>query len=102
MLDFFLDMQQINKLLFHFKCVSINKWNGSKSKNGDIMSKLYYKVRNNKSLSLQQKMKLIISTTDDVKRVMKTGEMVAAQDFSSVTEVEPGDMLIYMVPTNKK
>jgi hypothetical protein len=47
-------------------------------------------------------MKLIISTTDDVKRVMKTGETVAAQDFSSVTEVEPGDMLIYMVPTNKK
>ena len=47
-------------------------------------------------------MKLIISTTDDVKRVMKTGETVAAQEFAPVTEVEPGDMLIYMVPTNKK
>jgi hypothetical protein len=50
----------------------------------------------------KQKMKLIISTTDDVKRVMKTGETLSAQEFSPVTEVEPGDMLIYMVPTNKK
>lgn len=50
----------------------------------------------------KQKMRLIISTTDDVKRVMKTGETVAAQEFSPVTEVEPGDMLIYMVPTDKK
>jgi hypothetical protein len=50
----------------------------------------------------KQKMKLIISTTDDVKRVMKTGETLSAQEFSAVTEVEPGDMLIYMVPTNKK
>ena len=50
----------------------------------------------------KQKMKLIISTTDDVKRVMKTGETVAAQDFSPVTEVEPGDMLIYTVPSDKK
>jgi hypothetical protein len=50
----------------------------------------------------KQKMKLIISTTEDVKRIMKTGETVAAQEFSPVTEVEPGDMLIYMVPTNKK
>jgi hypothetical protein len=50
----------------------------------------------------KQKMKLIISTTEDVKRIMKTGETLAAQEFSPVTEVEPGDMLIYMVPTNKK
>ena len=49
-----------------------------------------------------QKMKLIISTTDEVKRVMKTGEMVAAKEFSPVTEVEPGDMIIYVVSSDKK
>ena len=47
-------------------------------------------------------MKLIISTSEAVKRIMKSGEIVPAQDFAPVTEIEPGDMLIYMVPTEKK
>ncbi len=50
----------------------------------------------------KNKMKLIISTSDAVKRIMKSGEIVPAQEFAPVTEIEPGDMLIYMVPTEKK
>ena len=44
-------------------------------------------------------MKLIISTDDTVKKVLKDGTLIAATDYANATEVEPGDVAIYMFPT---
>ena len=47
-------------------------------------------------------MKLIISTDDSVKKVLKDGTMIPATDYANATEVEPGDVAIYMFPTPGK
>jgi len=47
-------------------------------------------------------MKLIISTDDSVKKVLKDGTMIPASDYANATEVEPGDVAIYMFPTPGK
>ena len=44
-------------------------------------------------------MKLIIATDDSVKKVLKDGTMIPASDYANATEVEPGDVAIYMLPT---
>ena len=47
-------------------------------------------------------MKLIISTDDSVKKVLKDGTLIPATDYANATEVEPGDAAIYMFPTAGK
>ena len=47
-------------------------------------------------------MKLIISTDDSVKKVLRDGTMIPASDYANATEVEPGDVAIYMFPTPGK
>jgi len=47
-------------------------------------------------------MKLIISTDDSVKKVLKDGTLIPASDYANATEVEPGDVAIYMFPTPDK
>jgi len=47
-------------------------------------------------------MKLIISTDDTVKKVLKDGTLIPATDYANATEVEPGDAAIYMFPTTDK
>ena len=44
-------------------------------------------------------MKLIIATDDSVKKVLKDGTMIPATEYANATEVEPGDVAIYMFPT---
>jgi len=44
-------------------------------------------------------MKLIIYTDDTVKKVLKDGTIILANEYANATEVEPGDMTIYMFPT---
>jgi len=44
-------------------------------------------------------MKLIIYTDDTVKKVLKDGTIIPANEYANATEVEPGDMTIYMFPT---
>lgn len=43
-------------------------------------------------------MKLIIATDDSVKKVLKDGTLIPANDYANVTEVEPGDVAIYCFP----
>ena len=45
-------------------------------------------------------MKLIISTDDSVKKVLKDGTLIPASDYANATEVEPGDVAIYCYPTS--
>lgn len=44
-------------------------------------------------------MKLIISTDETVKKVLKDGTLIPASEYTSATEVEAGDAAIYMYPT---
>ena len=44
-------------------------------------------------------MKLIIYTDDTVKKVLKDGTIIPANEYANATEVEPGDMTVYMFPT---
>ena len=47
-------------------------------------------------------MKLIISTDDSVKKVLKDGSLIPATEYANATEVEPGDVAIYCYPTAEK
>jgi len=44
-------------------------------------------------------MKLIISTDETVKKVLKDGTLIPNSEYTSTTEVEPGDAAIYTYPT---
>jgi len=44
-------------------------------------------------------MKLIISTDETVKKVLKDGTLIPNSEYTSTTEVEAGDAAIYMYPT---
>ena len=44
-------------------------------------------------------MKLVIYTDETVKKVMKDGSFVPANDFAAATEIDPGDAAIYMYPS---
>jgi hypothetical protein len=46
-------------------------------------------------------MKLIIYTDDSVKKVLKDGTLIGATEYASSTELEPGDVAIYMFPTEE-
>ena len=46
-------------------------------------------------------MKLIMYTDDSVKKILKDGTMIPANEYASAMEVEPGDVAIYMFPTSK-
>jgi hypothetical protein len=50
----------------------------------------------------KQSMKLILEVDDTVKKVQKDGTLIAANEYASASEVEPGDVAIYMFPTEKK
>ncbi len=47
-------------------------------------------------------MKLIINTDETVKKVLKDGTLISASEYANATEVEPGDIAIYMFPTSPK
>ena len=47
-------------------------------------------------------MKLIINTDETVKKVLKDGTVIPANEYANATEVEPGDIAIYMFPTSPK
>ncbi len=47
-------------------------------------------------------MKLIISTDDSVKKVLKDGSLIPASEYAGATEVEPGDVAIYCYPAPAK
>jgi hypothetical protein len=44
----------------------------------------------------------VIYTDDSVKKVLKDGSLIPANEYASATEVEPGDVAIYMFPVTKK
>jgi len=47
-------------------------------------------------------MKLVIYTEETVKKVMKDGSLIPANEFAAVTEVEPGDAAVYMLSSTIK
>jgi hypothetical protein len=47
-------------------------------------------------------MKLIIATDDTVKKVLKDGTLIPANEYANATEVDPGDVAIYCYPTQIK
>ena len=47
-------------------------------------------------------MKLIISTDNTVKRVLKDGSLIPATEYANATEVDPGDVVIYMYKSESK
>ncbi len=64
--------------------------------NGD---KTYFLVINR---NLEKSMSFIIFGDDSLKKVLKDGTIISAGRYSSKNEMEPGDMAIYMFPTQKK
>lgn len=46
-------------------------------------------------------MKLIIAGDDSVKKVHKDGSLIAANEYANVTEIEPGDMSVYLISDHK-
>jgi hypothetical protein len=50
---------------------------------------------------LEKRMSLIIYGDDLLKRVLKDGSIVKASIYDSKTEIEPGDVAVYMFPTKK-
>jgi hypothetical protein len=47
----------------------------------------------------KRSMKLIINTDNTVKKVLKNGTLIPANEYASSTEIEPGDAAIYTWPT---
>jgi hypothetical protein len=43
-------------------------------------------------------MKLIIYSDDTVKKVLKDGTLIPANEYTAVTEIEPGDLAVYFLP----
>ncbi len=50
----------------------------------------------------KQSMKLILEVDDSVQKVQKDGTLIAANEYTNASEVEPGDVAIYMFPTENK
>lgn len=44
-------------------------------------------------------MKLILDTDESVRKVLKDGTMIPASEYTPTSEIEPGDMAIYVYPT---
>jgi hypothetical protein len=51
---------------------------------------------------LEKQMPFIIYGDDTLKKVLKDGTIVKAGVYDSKTELEPGDMAVYMFPTKRK
>jgi hypothetical protein len=47
-------------------------------------------------------MKLIIRADETVKKVLKDGTLVPAIEYADATEIDPGDMVIYMFPAKNR
>jgi hypothetical protein len=52
--------------------------------------------------SLDKSMSYIILGDDSLKKVMKDGTIISAGRYGSKNDLEPGDMVVYLVPTQKK
>jgi hypothetical protein len=52
--------------------------------------------------SLEKNLPFIIFGDDSLKKVLKDGTLVSAGNYNSKSELEPGDMAVYMFPTQKK
>ncbi len=50
---------------------------------------------------LKKSMPVIILGDESVKRVLKDGSIVKASKYANTTELEPGDIVVYMFPTKK-
>jgi hypothetical protein len=50
---------------------------------------------------LNKSLPITILGDESLKRVLKDGSVVKAAAYSTVTEIEPGDVAIYMFPTKK-
>jgi hypothetical protein len=50
---------------------------------------------------LNKKMPYILSGVTSLKKVLKDGTIVEASAYASASELEPGDMAVYLFPTNK-
>jgi hypothetical protein len=46
-------------------------------------------------------MPYILSGVTSLKKVLKDGTIVEASAYASASELEPGDMAVYLFPTNK-
>jgi len=64
--------------------------------NGD---KTYFLVINR---NLTKSMSYIIFGDDSLKKVLKDGTIISAGRYGSKSELEPGDMAVYLFPTKKK
>jgi sugar phosphate isomerase/epimerase len=64
--------------------------------NGD---KTYFLVINR---NLGKSMSYIIFGDDSLRKVLKDGTIISAGSYSSRSELEPGDMAVYLVPTQNK
>jgi hypothetical protein len=51
---------------------------------------------------LEKSMPLIIYGERSLEKVLKDGSVVNASRYSHRTELEPGDMAVYMFPTKEK
>jgi hypothetical protein len=61
--------------------------------------KTYFLVINR---NLTKSMSYIIFGDDSLKKVMKDGTIISAGRYGSKSELEPGDMAVYLIPTQKK
>jgi hypothetical protein len=52
--------------------------------------------------SLDKSMSYIIFGDDSLKKVLKDGTIISAGSYSSRSDLEPGDMAVYLFPTQKK
>jgi len=50
---------------------------------------------------LKNNLPMIILGDESLKRVLKDGSIVKASTYASTTEIEPGDIAIYLYPTKK-
>ena len=50
---------------------------------------------------LNKSLPIIIQGDESLKKVLKDGSIVKASAYSNTTEIEPGDVAIYMFPTKK-
>lgn len=50
---------------------------------------------------LNKNLPIIIQGDESLKKVLKDGSIVKASAYSNTTEIEPGDVVIYMFPTKK-
>jgi hypothetical protein len=50
---------------------------------------------------LKENMLMVIYGDESLKKVLKDGSVIKAKKYSNTTEIEPGDIAVYMFPTKK-